>query len=514
MAIRRSDSIQYGPFFEGAFFDRDEEDVPAAGISSMENMRVQAGGAVETRRGTASYKAAANIAADPTLTMCAQFTVPPSTSHVVIVAGAAIYKYSSGWSAITGSVTVTAATDNTFDWADANGVLVATNNVDVPWKWTGTGNAADADVDSRFTTASWVAFWDNRIWYGNTNTDYDRLWYSDIGDIDTIQSTSFYNLGYQITGLQVMSNALTVHTDQGIHTLVPTGNSTIPYQIQQRTGEGTVSGRGIVVLPQNRQLFVRNDGIYMWEGGDDITKKTYNLDLGYWPDLVTSRLDNSFSLYFPTENEAWFWVAHGAGQGAANHIIIYSDRYDMWYGPYTGTGSFFDRNCAALIDDLPHAGTLNSSGSVGGKLEDHWAADVWNDDDDSSGGTAIDQYFVTGAPAPEGSDNTVRWRYARTYYDATGNFNVTVTQASSGVSGTAKTLNVAGGGFTLDQDKTDEGILGTVRMLSRDTDLTEYDPHTSLKFANATLNNFFRIRRTHPVYSKIGRKRKTKPGVI
>lgn len=384
----------------------------------------------------------------------------------------------------------------------------------MPWKWTGSSVAAAAGVSSRFsTTARHIAFWDNRLWYGNADTNYDRLWYSDIGTPETVGASSFYNIGYQITGLQPMQNGLTVHTDQGIHTLTPTGNATIPYQLQQRTGEGTVSGRGIVVLPQNRQLFIRNDGIYMWEGGDDITKKTYNMDLGYWPDLVTSRLPQVFSLYFPTENEAWFWVPHGTGQNDMNHILIYSDRYDMWYGPYSGTASYFTRNCAALIDDLPHAGTLNGSGSVGGKLEDHWAKDIWNDDNASASGIALNQYFVTGAPAPEGSDQTVRWRYARTYFDATGNFNVTVTQASSGVQGTSKTLNVGGGSFTLGADKTDEGKLGTVRMLSRDTDLTEYDPHTSLKFANSTLNNFFRIRRTHPVFSRIGRKRKTKPGV-
>ena len=515
MAIRQSDSIQYGPFLDGVFYDRDEEDVTEAGISSMQNMRVEAGGAVETRRGTASYKSAANIASDPTLTMCCEFTVPPATTYVVIVAGSAIYKYASGWSAITGSVSITAADDNTFEWADSNGVLYATNGVNAPWKWTGTSTAAvvPSSTTDQVGTAQHIAFWDNRLWYGNEGTNYDRLWYSNIGDSDTIGASQFYNIGYQITGLVPMQNSLTVHTDHGIHTLVPTGNATIPYQLQKRTGEGTVSGRAIVRLPRNRQMFIRNDGIYMWEGGDDIEKKTYNFDLGYWPDLIKSRFSQTFGLYFPEENEAWFWVPYGTGQTNMNHILVYSDRFDMWYGPYNGTGSYFTRNCAALIDDKPHAGTLNGSGSVGGTLEDHWAQDVWNDDDNSSDGTLINQYFVTGAPAPDGSDQRVRWRYARTYFDATGDFNVSVTQESSGLSGTIEILNVKGGGFALNNDELDEANLGTVRMLSKDTDLTEYDPHTSLKFSNAVLNNFFRIRRTHPVFSKIGRKRKPKPGV-
>ena len=90
---------------------------------------------------------------------------------------------------------------------------------------------------------------------------------------------------------------------------------------------------------------------------------------------------------------------------------------------------------------------------------------------------------------------------------------MSVTQESSGLSGTTEILNVKGGGFAMNNDKLDEATLGTVRMLSKDTALTEYDPHTSQKFSNAVLNNFFRIRRTHPVFSKIGRKRKPKPGV-
>ena len=517
MAIRNSDSIQYGPFIDGVFYDRDEEDVAEAGISSMQNMRVQAAGAVETRLGSKSYQGLAGISLAPSVTMCCEFIVPPTTKYVVIVAGNKIYKYASGaWVDISGTVSITVDDDATFEWADANGTLYATNGSDSPWKWTGSSVAVvvpSSTTDRVASGAEHIAFWDNRLWYGNQGTNYDRVWYSDIANPDTVGASSFYNLGSQVTGLMPMQNSLTIHTESGIHTLVPTGNATIPYQLQQRTHEGTVSGRAIVRLPQNRQLMIRNDGIYMWEGGDDIEKKTYNLDLNYWPSLIKSRFKQSFGLYFPEENEAWFWVPHGTGQVGMNHIIVYSDKYDMWYGPYNGSGAYFTRNCAALVDDKPHAGTLNDSGNVGGKLEDHWPAGVWNDDDNSSAGALLNQYFVTGAPAPEGSDSRVRWRYARTYYDATGNFEVTVTQESSGLSGTTNSINMAGGGFTLNDDKLDEATLGTVRMLSRDTDLTEYDPHTSLKFSNAVLNNFFRIRRTHPVFSKIGRKRKPKPGV-
>lgn len=515
MAIRGED-IQYGPWTGGVWYSRPEEDVANDEISSMENCRIQASGAVEKRLGTASYKDAANISLDPTMTMCAEFIVPPSTTpHVVVVVGTAIYKYSSGWSAITGSVTITAADDNTFEWAvdEGTGVIMATNGVNVPWKWTGTGNAAVVDVDSRFTRVDHVAHWDNRVWWGSTGTDYDRLWFTDIADINTIGATSFYQFGSPITALVSTRNALSVHTTAGIYTMVPTGNSQIPYQQQQRTSRASKNGRALVVLPGDIQLMLRDDGIYSWDGGDDIEKMSFNFDIGYWPDLVTSRLGQSFAVYYPLEAEAWFWVPHGTGQTDMNHIIIYSDRHEQWFGPYTGSGSYFTRNCAALIDQKPHAGTLNGSGDIGGKLEDHAPANTYNDDDDTANGIAIRSFFRTGATAPTSSAERIRWLHNRTYYDATGNYSVIVNQESSGVSGTTETINISGGGFTLNVDKLDEAQLGTVRMLAQDTDLSEYDPHTSLKFTNNSIDEFFRIRRCHPVYKVIGRKRRVKAGV-
>ena len=55
MAIRAGD-IQYGPWTGGVWYSRPEEDVAVEEIATMENMRIQAAGAVEKRLGMASYK--------------------------------------------------------------------------------------------------------------------------------------------------------------------------------------------------------------------------------------------------------------------------------------------------------------------------------------------------------------------------------------------------------------------------------------------------------------------------
>ena len=513
MAIREADDIQLGPWGTdgGVRYDLAVEDVSETEISSMENMRINSAGAVETRLGTKSYQDANNDGFTTTLTLCAEFTSNPDTDHVVIAAGTELYKYSSGWSSIKGSLTLTAGDDNTFEWCDADGTIYAINGADVPFKWTGTGNAAAAGISSRFSDAEHIAYWDNRVWYGNADTDYDKLWHTDIAAHDTIGSSSFYLLGSKITGLRPSKDFLAIHTRDGIHTLRSTGNSTIPYQLAPMTSLATVCGRGIVSLPNDDQLFIRKDGIYRWDGGERAVKISYPLDLGYWPDVNASRLEKAHALYYPAESEAWFWLPRGSSV-KNSQIMIYSDRHEVWFGPYTGNDTYFDRNCSALIDEKPHAGTYSASGDIGGKLEDHAPGSHYSDDDDTSDGTTISHYFRTGSPSPNSSAERLRWRYARTYFDSLGDFNVDVTQESSGVNGTTDKLSTVGG-FTLDTDLTDRAELGSVRMLSQDTEMSEYDPHSSLKFSNDILNDRMRIRRTHLVYTPIGHKRKRKAGV-
>ena len=78
-------------------------------------------------------------------------------------------------------------------------------------------------------------------------------------------------------------------------------------------------------------------------------------------------------------------------------------------------------------------------------------------------------------------------------------------------SGTLETIT---GGGALDSFTLDTDALGTVRMVSKDTDLRGYDPHSSLTFTNNTINEPYRVRRTHLQYTVIGRHRKQKAGQL
>ena len=519
MAIA-AETIKYGPWNQGVRYDLPPEDITPSGLRKMENTRLNAAAAVERRLGTASYSSESALSGSPTWTAVGEFQIPGGAAKVFGSAGDKFYEHSTDWTDRTGSVTITAADDNTFEWVRSFDKLILTNGVNGPIKWTGSGNISALDVDSRFTTAAHVGYWDNRVWLGNTNANSDRLWYSDAGDPETWGSTAFYNFGAPITAIVPMQNALSVHTEDDIYTLIPTGNTTIPYQQQQRTSSdprnpqrgGTISGRAVVVLPGNVQVFPLEDGIYMWAGGDTIDKVSYALDEGYWDSVETSRLSQSFAIYWATEDEVWFWFPYGANKTKFNDIMVMSTKHRYqdastgevrmaWYGPYRN-GTAFERNCAAIINNKPHAGDYD------GIVFDHAPADTYND-----ASSAYDANFMTSALAPLGSDVDLRWLYAKTYFDALGSYTMTVEQESQGVGVHSGTLQTITGVGALDSFVLNTDALGTVRMVSKDTDLRGYDPHSSLTFVNNNLNEPFRIRRTHLQFKVIGRHRKQKAGV-
>lgn len=93
-----------------------------------------------------------------------------------------------------------------------------------------------------------------------------------------------------------VSDALAIHTADGIHTLTPTGNATIPYQLQQQTQQAGLSGRSILTVPGNKQFFVQEEGVYEWDGNTEVTKASVNLDDGYWSRLNEAKLNNTFAV--------------------------------------------------------------------------------------------------------------------------------------------------------------------------------------------------------------------------
>tara|TARA_R110000787_G_scaffold14525_2_gene44789 strand:+ start:1468 stop:3000 length:1533 start_codon:yes stop_codon:yes gene_type:complete len=503
-----ADSIILGPWHGGVRYDIPVEEAKAHELSDMGNTRIGTGGQVITRPGTDSFNDLLPVNSAAALLMCAEYNVTAETTQTVIVAGNKIYDYSSNvWTDRTNGLTVTVASDNTFEWADANGTLVATNGVDVnAFKMSG-GVATALDDNSRFSKGKHIAWFDNRLWIGNVDGATSQLWYSDTADIETWGGTSFFNFGGYITGLQATQNALTVHTSDGIYTLYPTGNATIPYNPQKETERAGIDGRSIATLPDDLQVMVLSDGIYEWRGGATLEKVSNALDGGYWPLLDLDRLHKAHAVRFPKESEIWFFLpfkGENSSQAAMNNIMVYNYRkrttvngrdVGTWHGPYDG----FERNCSALINNKVHAGDF------GGQLLDH------DDNDNSDQGVAIAATFTTGAPAPLGADVKVRWLNGRYFYDGEGNYEIDVFQEGTDVEGTAEKLDMIGEGFILDVSLLDITELRGIDQLVQDLGLQGYTPECSVRFSHGVNNQPFTIRRCVLRYKPLGRFTKPKP---
>lgn len=484
-----ADSIQLGPW-KGVRYDLPVEDCAQDELHTMENARVGTAGQVEQRRGTNSYNSLGAANSGATNTLCAQFNIDAATESVVAVFGDTIYDYSSSvWTDRTNGLTVTAGDDNTFEWADANGVLVATNGVDTnAFKISG-GAATALDDNARFSKGKHIAWFDNRLWIGNVNGASGTLWHSDIADIETWGATSFYKFGGFITGLVPGQNALVVHTTDGIYTLIPTGNSDTPFIANKQTARAGIAGRSIVPLPGDVQLMILEDGVYEWSGGAVLTKISQHLDGAYWPTLNGARLTEAFAEYFPKENEVWFFLPYGESQTNMNHVIKWNRLTRRWYGPDLG----WERNTSALIDEKVHAGDF------AGFLLDHDYSVA------SDSGVSIASVVETSATPAISHDVKVRWIMARHMYDARGDYTMNVNQMGAEIVGENQTLDLSGTGFTLDVDQLDVAKLTEIVQLSQDLPLLGYAPHTSIQLAMTQAGQTWSHRKIFLRYKPLGR---------
>ena len=289
---------------------------------------------------------------------------------------------------------------------------------------------------------------------------------------------------------------MAIHTDQGVHVLTPTGNATVPYQVQRRAPAGSVSGRSIVNLPSGLQLFPRLDGFYAWDGGNQVQKISQALDGSrFWDSINTAKLHLSHGLYYPSTNEVWWFIPYGTSQATNNYAIVYNTILNCWFGPYTNMA----RDASALVDDQPHAGGFD------GYVYTHDK----NDNDDTA---AISARFKTGAPPPMGADVRLRWLYARHFFDTQASgYDVQVLQQSPKITGVTESIIMgeasAGlGSFVIGTTK----LGGENQALYADTDLMGYDNTSQLKYTNNASDEPFTFRRVMLQYKPIGRMRRRK----
>ena len=512
-----SDVAARGPWFRGNDYSRPADELDENTLYASENNQIGNAGQAEKRQGSTPINAT-KLNSGATVLACGRHRFSSSSTKEYAIVGNKFYENIDDATPDdrTNGKTITAGDDNIYSLVNAGGTLIGHNGktTDDIIKWAASGNIATLDVDSQFTSAEFWEYWDRRAWAANLNTSAKGLNYSDAADIETWGATSLFNTDQDITGIKKWSNGILVHNEDALAILQPTGIADTPYRKNDIVlgGDsgglgGSVSGYAIVNVPYIGQCFPRRDGIYAFSGGE-VVKISEKLDGGrYWTSINKDRLSESFAQIYPLRNEVWFWLPYGAVTNM-NHVMVLNYRLTRqngeptWYGPYVD----LTRNCAGLIDDLP------AFGGFDGFIYKHDTGDV---DNDGTTDNAIDGYFETGSPAPQGGAVDVEWKKNRVFYEVKGTYEIEVQEQSPDIAANTETVEMGGtydaieSSFTIGKSK----IAGEGIVSYADLDLSGSSPFKKLRFRNPNASEPYSIRRALMNYKYIGPIRRDQSGV-
>lgn len=495
-----------GPFPKGVNYSRPPDEIRDDELYEMQNARLGNIGQVSKRYGTDPLNGTA-LVSGATVTACGKQRFSSSSSKTFAIVGAKFYENIEAATPDnrTSTNTITAGDDNTWETVNANGTLVGHNGVtgDSLLKWAASGNISALDVDSRFTWAKHVEYWDRRVWWANTSTGKNHLWYSSQDDPETYGALNFKIYDYDITGLKKGPGGLYVHTRNSIQIVAPTGDATTPYRYQdvilaEENMGGTESGRCLVNVPGIGQLFVRRDGIYVLTSAQELVKVSEKLDgARFWDNINPDRLAYSHAQIYPLRGWVFIWLPYGAAQTKMNRMMVFDYRLSkqqgewVWHGPDTG----LTRNCGAIIDDDPHFGGFD------GFIYKHETGDV---DNDGTTDNAYDGYFTTGQQPPLGHTEHCRWGKARTFFEVKGNHTVDAQEQSADIPSRTETLEMGGSYAGIGYFIIGVSAIGGGDIAYADRRLDGTGPFKGMQIRNSAANNPFTIRRIAFTYTEVG----------
>ena len=502
----RADHQTFGPWTGGVVYSRPAIDLEPRHTFEMQNMEIGLYGEIIKRNGTAKVNSSA-LNSSATCTGIGQQRFSSSSSATFGFFGNNFYEDIGGSpTSRKGSVTISAGDDKTWISVNCNGTMLACNGNGndpmVTWSAAG-GNLATSDVDSRFTSAGTTAWFDNRAWVGDVSAGEDRVYYSSQTTIATWGVNDFYQFDERVVAMVAMKSFLAVLTENAIWGLFPSGNTDQPYSRQRRADRGTIARRSVVVSEIGWMYFMREEGMYRWDGGTQPEKISHNIDgERYWDTVRKTRLPESHTIYVPNRRQVQFFIPYGDSQADMNHIMLWNEQLEAWAGPHNG----FSRNASSYFDNKIYYGGYDD-GTM-------WQHDTGTGDDTS---TAINSYFYTGATPPISASDSVRWLYARHKFNPENvHLNVGVQQRGPGI---PSKVNEFGAGDPSDALVT-EFVIGHSVIRGADwgsyidTDLYGYDPFTQLKYLNANASEPFTIRRVDLMYKPIGKQTLYTTGVL
>jgi len=285
-----------------------------------------------------------------------------TTEKLIGVSGDKIHKMDDldgTWDDITGTLTITAG--NHCDFENFLDTLLVTNNEDLPFKWTGTGNASLMTVPTGLTKAKFVKQFQNYTILGNVTvsaTVHKSRWYwSTIKTIDTWSATSFIetekNDGQSITGIKVLGDSLIVFKERKIWKYKFTGDRDIPFVgVRTPSKVGCVAPWSVQEV-NNGLVFLSYDGLYFFDGNNSY--KLSDRINNYIRNLNRAQFPNAVSTVYADKNRYKIAVT-SSGQSNNDEVIVW-DYFNNAFSIYDGM------NCSAMttvwvdnVDERPYFG--------------------------------------------------------------------------------------------------------------------------------------------------------------
>lgn len=393
------------------------------------------------------------------------------------------------WDDITGSLTITAGTNNYMNWITFKDTAFGTNNVDVPIKWTGSGNGATWTTVASLEKARYTETFENYVFLADVTISgtrhATRLYWSCINEPEIWNAADFNEIGFKdgqdITGIKALGDRLVIFKEQSIWIAFFTGSSEIPFTFQKTPSSvGCISGQSIQAA-NNAIIFASYDGIYYFDGNssyktsDKINSTISGYKAAQYPYIV--------SAYQNTKNR--YWSMYQTTPAANPDRVVAYDTYNNAFTVYKNIAA----NCFAVFNYLGEERIY--FGDFSGYV---YRADTGTNDTPLNVSTAIDAYVRTKWFHFGDLVNKKGVTQIVVYYECT---NATLTMTYSydltDADDYTQQFSMACGGGLWDTAVWDTDTWGRSGGAQKRRDLTGRGRLVAFKFSNSTLSETFQI---------------------
>lgn len=228
---------------------------------------------------------------------------------------------------ITGGLSISST--ELINWTEfqfgATKLAIGTDGVNAPFKYTGSGNAAL--LGGSPPTGDIITVWQNVAWI----ISGEKANFSNIADVETWTSTDNYIFDAPVKAVGRLGNQLVFFMEDHIGILTGDNNRLLQKVNRFIDGVGCNARESVVnakIQGQDVLLFHANDGIYAYNGTQNIVKLSHPIEQKYTSQTSTlkwndARFSKIWSTVFPVHD--WYMMGISDGGDTTNDFMLILD---------------------------------------------------------------------------------------------------------------------------------------------------------------------------------------------